>query len=783
MGRFDTTKATINANIKKNGNQEITGSILNSVMTEMVDATDAELATLSAETSELNGIIDSVIERGEQSINLFEPTIIGKFYTLYGNEQTNSEAKCQVIKVASGDVLRIYFWQTSSSAYQSAQMAYVTAYSNGVAVAASGKTNINEYVVPNGIDEVRVAIISSQAAEKFCLTKNIAEIPTKQVFFGITTSKIITDKTLTLPNVPADAAAVGALINPAPLKLQPNKDYFLLDGRVNENGIIKSGDFWHSSAIAVQYGDRVTLETQYVGNGMAIGRTDANGTFYDVIYIANSEKKYILDVLFDGYISIGYIKGGYPTTFTIERNSYTEAEGSSKRYADYKGLNDVISGDASEVDATEEQSLFIKAKFDRGKMLAELSTLTEDDVLVQGSCGYSESDGDGTITWKIYKGGLLHIKGYGKMYDFIKGAEAAQTIQQVNNKVVSVHGSEYWYYGFVHGNVNGITPPFPESNQKYATDEVMIYTQKRYVPFGDEINPMNNLPYGYSAPWYIYRTYVDDTYSYDEYVQRNPLGITYNRILIEEELSKGGITYIGNWAFYRATAETLVLPNSLTHIGCWGIRFSPVMEVVVMGDNVTKIEDNGISRMEAMKAIRLSQSLQSLGYGCMAANTQLKAVRLPNVTTEVGDYAFNNNNQLTLLSLASISRVGKSMASGCAISQFVTDEIVSIDDNAFYNTKLNNVVISDKVTAINTGAFRFAPIKVVTIESESILAQLSIEVGTNADTIQCGALLSNCDWVLIPTTLPSPSFINKYFLYKGELNGYGYYKRVVDKLT
>lgn len=52
MGRFDTTKATINANIKKNGNQEITGSILNSVMTEMVDATDAQLTELSGETME-----------------------------------------------------------------------------------------------------------------------------------------------------------------------------------------------------------------------------------------------------------------------------------------------------------------------------------------------------------------------------------------------------------------------------------------------------------------------------------------------------------------------------------------------------------------------------------------------------------------------------------------------------------------------------------------------------------------------------------------------------------
>lgn len=59
MGRFDTTKATINANIKKNGNQEITGSILNSVMTEMVDATDAELTELSADVSNLSDEVES----------------------------------------------------------------------------------------------------------------------------------------------------------------------------------------------------------------------------------------------------------------------------------------------------------------------------------------------------------------------------------------------------------------------------------------------------------------------------------------------------------------------------------------------------------------------------------------------------------------------------------------------------------------------------------------------------------------------------------------------------
>lgn len=54
MGRFDTTKQTIDANIKTNGNQAITGQVLNSVMKDMLSATDAELTELSEEVGELS---------------------------------------------------------------------------------------------------------------------------------------------------------------------------------------------------------------------------------------------------------------------------------------------------------------------------------------------------------------------------------------------------------------------------------------------------------------------------------------------------------------------------------------------------------------------------------------------------------------------------------------------------------------------------------------------------------------------------------------------------------
>ena len=109
MADINKLKEKVKRTIYPNGRGANNATDHQAMLLDMVDGmaeTDAKLAKLSAETSELNGIIDSVIERGEQSINLFEPTIIGKFYTLYGNEQTNSEAKCQVRKVACGEVLR-----------------------------------------------------------------------------------------------------------------------------------------------------------------------------------------------------------------------------------------------------------------------------------------------------------------------------------------------------------------------------------------------------------------------------------------------------------------------------------------------------------------------------------------------------------------------------------------------------------------------------------------------------------------------------------------------------
>lgn len=120
MGRFDTTKATINANIKKNGNQEITGSILNSVMTEMVDATDAQLTELSEEVlvqknyteGAILGSTDNVIEKKGYAYSDYIPVLPSVYYRINYGEVAEIT---QILEYDENKV-KVDYWNLSTTA-------------------------------------------------------------------------------------------------------------------------------------------------------------------------------------------------------------------------------------------------------------------------------------------------------------------------------------------------------------------------------------------------------------------------------------------------------------------------------------------------------------------------------------------------------------------------------------------------------------------------------------------------------------------------------------------
>ena len=152
MANFDTIKTAIDANINTNGNQAITGAVMNSILKQMVDSTDAELTeseralseTIGAnktetdtKLTELEGEINGLDSLGFVVSKLQEdvliPTIADQSpYETASNNHVSStggrvaDSTCDIKKYLfeSGDIVRVkikkdydavYQWQTSSA--------------------------------------------------------------------------------------------------------------------------------------------------------------------------------------------------------------------------------------------------------------------------------------------------------------------------------------------------------------------------------------------------------------------------------------------------------------------------------------------------------------------------------------------------------------------------------------------------------------------------------------------------------------------------------------------
>lgn len=88
----------------------------------------------------------------------------GKYVDLKGNSDSNAIYKCtNPIRVKTGDILK-----PGSSSFR-----FVTAYSNGIAVPSKGVEEIQEYVVPDGIDEVIISMHLNVTSVNFVRKKNV----------------------------------------------------------------------------------------------------------------------------------------------------------------------------------------------------------------------------------------------------------------------------------------------------------------------------------------------------------------------------------------------------------------------------------------------------------------------------------------------------------------------------------------------------------------------------------------------------------------------------------
>lgn len=357
------------------------------------------------------------------------------------------------------------------------------------------------------------------------------------------------------------------------------------------------------------------------------------------------------------------------------------------------------------------------------------------EILESGKCGEN-------LTWALYSDGLLKISGTGRSYDFVKGILIGKNQEQVNQYVQTTGHSAY---AFTEG--------------------------KNYV----EYTSSDGTYIGFVSPWYRYRPEVfkegalGNSYcTKAEYDKWNPNGWTYNRIEIDS-----GITYIGDWMFYRICGATeLIVPGSVTELGDWAIRFSPSLKHIKLPDSVEKIGIRGCSRNEVATSIELGNGYKNIADYAFAQNSMVKYLKVSGDVESIGEMLFEGDSSLEHVVFEGITELKKNTLAVCASLKRVDlpETLKTIGYGVFMRTGLENITIPANVNSIDTNAFYLCEnLKSVYIDSPTIAAGLKYSTSY-------GRLISYAEHIYIKDGI---EVVGDYLINsctKGEqINGYTLY--------
>lgn len=176
------------------------------------------------------------------------------------------------------------------------------------------------------------------------------------------------------------------------------------------------------------------------------------------------------------------------------------------------------------------------------------------------------------------------------------------------------------------------------------------------------------------------------------------------------------LSQISNEAFAECSSLTDVeLPNTVAYIGKGVFRSCTSLEQIVLPP-VKEICDFTFFNCTSLSSVSLPSSLTKIGmrafFGCA-----FEEISLPDAVTDIGKYAFSECKSLKSISVsdtnASYNMTTPLLASEDEavyipegiLGEYTIDNVASVRRNAFYNTSLTKIVISDSVTTLCDRAF------------------------------------------------------------------------------
>ena len=174
---------------------------------------------------------------------------------------------------------------------------------------------------------------------------------------------------------------------------------------------------------------------------------------------------------------------------------------------------------------------------------------------------------------------------------------------------------------------------------------------------------------------------------------------------------ENGVTYIGDWAFYRVCVDEITVPETVEAVGIFCFRYSPTLKKLTLPDSLKVLDDYAVSRNYVLETINIGNSLETVGVAGFNNNPSLKKLELPKSCIAINkqqspsyaeiDYAkvglLENCSSLEYVSFGSVTDIPQRTCLGASIETVIIPNTVeSIGDYAFYScTKLKTVTFEE----------------------------------------------------------------------------------------
>lgn len=173
-----------------------------------------------------------------------------------------------------------------------------------------------------------------------------------------------------------------------------------------------------------------------------------------------------------------------------------------------------------------------------------------------------------------------------------------------------------------------------------------------------------------------------------------------------------GVVYMGNSSYApfknNSQVTSISCPSTLTNISQYACNGASNLISVSGIENVTAIGTNAFSKCYNLE-IDLPSGLKTLGQSAFLNCSKISSLQIPSIT-DWGTYTFQNCTSLLSVSFAenfTLTTIPSNVFDGCTSLKNITlpTSINKIDNNAFSNSGIENIVIHNGITRLGNSVF------------------------------------------------------------------------------